>query len=111
MALRPCIDPDCARLTTATRCEQHEQAHQRERNLDPRRRGHPAYRAKPAYGDCACCGTDQDITRHHVVPLASVNGTLGGAWIPMCRSCNSSIGARVMVDSQCPQHGGVVIDG
>lgn len=109
MSMRVCIAPDCWLPTTATRCTEHEQEHQRARNTDPRRRGRPDYRRERVYGDCACCGTDQDITRHHVVPLAAVNGSISGSWIPMCRSCNSSIGARIMADSQCPQHGGVIV--
>jgi 5-methylcytosine-specific restriction endonuclease McrA len=115
MGVRLCITPGCLGATMGTRCADCEREHQRRRNADPKRRAYqdPAYRAISLGGFvCACCGTDQDLTRHHVTPLAARRMALDpGELLPMCRSCNSSIGAHTMADSRCPQHGGVVLGG
>lgn len=121
-----CITAGCMQPTAGTRCQRCEREHQAQRNADPKRKAYrdPAYRAIPLGGQvCWCCGTDQDLTRHHVTPLAlersiRPDGTPAffapdavAPVVPMCRSCNSSIGWHTMEDHRCPQHGGVVLDG
>jgi hypothetical protein len=100
--------------TLATRCRECERAYQQARNADPKRkpRRTRAYMATKIEGPCACCGSTADLTRHHLDPIATALGHVGlGDLVPMCRSCNSSIGARRMADMRCPQHGGVVLGG
>lgn len=108
--MKICIEPDCWNITAGTRCVPHEKAYQRARN---QRRGkartpQAAYRKVSLEGKvCACCGTGEDLTRHHVVPL--VTNADGGFLVAMCRACNSSIGTRVMEGRLCPLHGGGVV--
>ena len=116
--MKICIEPDCWNVTAGTRCVPHEKAYQRARNL---RRGkartpQAAYRKLSLEGKvCACCGTSEDLTRHHVQPLSSPflqnPDRLAGPMVAMCRPCNSSIGTRVMEGRLCPMHGGVVRGG
>lgn len=113
--MKPCIEPGCLLLTSRTRCPGHEAARQRARNADPKRRAYkdPAYVAARPTTPCACCGATTNLTRHHVLPLAAVQDGIPliaqGTLVSMCLSCNSSIGARIMADSKCPKHGGVVV--
>lgn len=119
MGLKVCIEANCWVASHNTRCPEHERAHQQRRNagrtlanVGKVKRAiyiTPEYKKSVVYGDCSCCGTDVDLTRHHVVPVAVQNGRLSGSWVAMCRPCNASIGARMMADSQCPMHGGVVV--
>lgn len=109
MGLKLCVTAGCMTATYGSRCGPCEKAHQSARNKAPSRRAiryDSDYRRSVVYGACLCCGTESDITRHHVVPRATTSGALGGSWVPMCRSCNSSIGAKLMSDNRCPQHGG-----
>lgn len=124
-AVKLCLEPDCWNVTAGSRCADCERARQRARNADPARKP----RRTRAYMDtvipvgaaCWCCGSTADLTRHHVTPLALMDAVRedgspaffdpAGSLVPMCRSCNSSIGARVMAGFACPQHGGVVLDG
>lgn len=110
MGQRLCIEAGCLQPTFATRCSEHQRALDRERNQDPRRHGHPAYRSKPLPpgSACWCCGSQADLTRHHIAPLALPDGPgMDGLVVAMCRPCNSSIGASVMVGDRCPMHGGL----
>lgn len=113
--MKICIEPDCWNVTAGTRCVVHEKAYQRARN---QRRGkartpQAAYRKLSLEGKvCACCGTGEDLTRHHVLPISygypdNPAGS-AGLMVAMCRRCNSSIGTRVMEGRLCPMHGGVV---
>lgn len=107
--MKVCIEPGCWTPTAGTRCAAHESAYQRERNKrrGGGRRPNAAYRRVSLDGHaCACCGTTDDLTRHHVTPLAA--GDWSGVLVAMCRRCNSSIGARTMDGLKCPMHGGVV---
>lgn len=126
MGSKLCVIASCMNLTTGgARCPVHEADHQRARN---QRRGHErtpaaAYRKVVLVGQqCWCCGTTEDLTRHHVTPLAlesAVRPDGSPAYfdpsartpiVPMCRSCNSSIGARRMAGLACPLHGGQVAE-
>lgn len=120
MGIKLCVVAGCMNTTAGSRCTVHEAEYQRERNARrylTRDRTRAAYRATviPAGAVCVCCGTDEDLTRHHVQPLGVV--TVGplpyhvGQLIPMCRRCNSSIGTKRMADNRCPMHGGVVAGG
>lgn len=126
MGVKVCIELGCWQATPNTRCPEHERVWQARRN---KRRGRDrtpaaAYRQVSLAGQvCACCGTTEDLTRHHVSPLARrlqdrypatvglMSGAEWGGIIPMCRRCNSSIGVRVMAGTKCPMHGGQVADG
>lgn len=119
MGLKVCISPNCWQRTLGTRCTDCEREYQQRRNAGRTQANvgkvkratyvDAEYRRSIVYGDCLCCGTDVDITRHHVVPVAIENGKLSGSWVPMCRSCNSSIGDRIMADNRCPMHDGVIV--
>lgn len=108
--------------TGGARCPSCERAHQRARNASPARKP----RRVRAYMDtvipvgsaCWCCGSTDDLTRHHVHPLAApiITGPTDtrrneSGLVPMCRGCNSSIGARRMAGLKCPMHGGTVVEG
>lgn len=107
MGLRLCIEPGCLNPTISTRCKPCESAYQRARNnrrgaSRPRRNG---YRGVSLAGQvCACCGTIDDLTRHHVGSLQTGDWT--GVIVAMCRRCNSSIGTKTMDGLTCPMHGG-----
>ena len=110
--MKICIEPDCWNVTAGTRCVPHEKAYQRARN---QRRGkartpQAAYRKVSLEGKvCACCGTGEDLTRHHVVALSIGIHTAATELVPMCRRCNSSIGTREMEGRLCPMHGGIIV--
>lgn len=117
MGLKVCIEPGCFKATAGTRCADHEREWQRARN---QRKGlaynRRAYRRLSTAGAvCACCGGGDDLTRHHVIPLAySVAEPALPDWarghpiVAMCRRCNSSVADRFMLTRECPMHGGTV---
>lgn len=111
MGVKVCIEPGCWQATPNTRCPEHERVWQARRN---KRRGRDrtpaaAYRQVSLVGSrCLCCGSPDDLTRHHVTPLQRGLGGETGAIVAMCRRCNSSIGVRVMAGTRCPMHGGTV---
>lgn len=106
MGVRLCLEPGCMNTTQSARCADHERAWQRARNQQPGRqpRRTRAYTNIPLGPQCLCCGATQDLTRHHVEPLAGSRS--GGMLITMCRRCNSSIGTKRMAGLACPMHGG-----
>lgn len=113
MGAKICIDPGCFTGTTGgPRCPEHEREYQRVRNVDPlrqpRRTREYLTTAIPAGSACVCCGSSEDMTRHHVRPLAWLNPAPSDL-VPMCRRCNSSIGAREVEGFTCPLHGGTVV--
>ena len=114
MGVKVCMEQGCWwPAPNGARCVEHERAHQAARNADPKRRAYRAasYRGLSLVGQqCWCCGTTEDLTRHHVHPIAVMDKPWAGpaeAVIPLCRSCNSSVGAKIMGGFTCPQHGGV----
>lgn len=109
MGLKLCIFDGCFSPTLGSRCAEHERQHQAERNRLPGRqpRRTRAYMETPipVGSMCWCCGSTQDLTRHHANPLAR-RPDASSLLVPMCRSCNSSIGAKHMAGLACPLHGG-----
>lgn len=93
---RPCLD--CGALTyNGRRCPSCARACNRRRNNDPKRAAYraPGYRAMILSGRCAKCGSGQDLTRDHIIPLVK-GGTNDPSNIRIvCRSCNSRKGAKV----------------
>lgn len=89
-----CID--CGTITEVghhhqSRCVPCKKARQSRRNADPKRKAY----ADPAYlavvrTVCLCCGSRDDLTRHHVDPLHGGSGGRGPI-VTMCRPCNASI--------------------
>ena len=115
--MKVCMEPGCWNPTPNTRCPEHERAWQAARNArrGAARKPSAPYRKMSLIGlVCACCGTDQDLTRHHVLPLSHVDpaplpaGAAGYRIVAMCRRCNGSIADRVMDTHTCPMHGGQV---
>lgn len=47
-------------------------------------------------GRCAYCGTQENITKHHVVPLAVGGSNWISNVVPACGSCNSRIGDKIV---------------
>lgn len=85
---RPCIEQRCPRLTTATRCAEHESGFQQRRNARPERRelylgDWPAEsRAiRQAHPYCSECGSVDQLTVDH--PTRRV----------FCRSCHGRLEA------------------
>ena len=85
--------PDCAR-----RYDRAKMARRRARRGTTAQRGYDSeYRelrkaAIAAHPYCADCGSTNDLTADHVVPL-SQGGDPHGALVVRCRSCNSRRGA------------------
>lgn len=111
------MEPGCLRPTLATRCDEHEAVWQARRNArrGAGRKPSAPYRKVSLVGQaCWCCGTTEDLTRHHVQAIGRVHlrDRQGGeleydGLIPMCRRCNSSIGTKRMAGLACPLHGGI----
>lgn len=116
MGAKLCAVAGCLNVTHGSRCALHEAEHQRRRNAQPKRRAYkdPAYTSVPLVGSCACCGATEDLTRDHVVPLATRGPVMRvgvDAFVILCRRCNGSKGGRMLVDARCPLHGGLVWEG
>lgn len=47
---------------------------------------------------CAYCGSSSKLTMDHIIPVSKKGGTEVGNVIPACHSCNSSKGARDIVE-------------
>lgn len=120
--MKICIAPGCWNVTAGTRCAQHEREWQRARNGRRQKLAYNkrTYRAGSLAGAlCVCCGSGEDLTRHHVTPLATLRGdratvaelpdwACGFPVVAMCRRCNSSIADRIMLTRECPMHGGEI---
>lgn len=127
MGAKLCVEVGCMGVTLGgARCPSCERAYQRARNASPARkpRRTRAYMDTviPVGASCWCCGSTEDLTRHHVDPLVSTvrlwpDGVVRYAdpgpdgLVPMCRRCNSSIGANRMAGLACPMHGGTIVEG
>lgn len=98
MPWRLCLSPGCGRLTRASRCDECERRRQETRWADK-----PIAAAVVAGSPiCSCegcslhrgpCGSTEDLTADHVVPLA-LGGRNDGERATLCRSCNSAKGKR-----------------
>ncbi len=92
---RPCLEPGCPHITTGTntRCTNCQRIWKRAKNASqPHHRGGWAKLAKQQRERqpwCSQCGARTDLTADHVTP-----GSLAGGLDTLCRSCNSSKGAR-----------------
>jgi len=84
----PCLDCRVA-TTPGPRCPAHTADRRRVRNAD-RAIARAVVAASPV---CEDCGATDDLTAHHVVPLAR-GGTNDGPRAVLCRSCNAKRGAR-----------------
>ena len=98
-ALRPCIEARCPRLTSKTRCQDHQRGRDRARNAARADVQRPyqsprwlQLRAEVVRGGrCHWCGvTGKRLVGDHVVPISQ-----GGApfdpsnVVPACYSCNN----------------------
>jgi len=97
MALKPCLD--CGRLTSRSRCTIHQRGKQQAKDAKrPTRRTHTEQQRRrqqvAAQPWCTVCGSTEDLTAEHVVPVAA-GGSEDGPLVTLCRRCNSSRGATV----------------
>ncbi len=96
---RPCLERDCSRLTTRTRCTLHERAEARARNAA--RADEMAFYNTPQWrqirttavqsGRCYWCGvTGKRLVGDHVIPVSLGGPTLDPAnVVAACYSCNN----------------------
>jgi 5-methylcytosine-specific restriction endonuclease McrA len=89
---KTCITPRCPGLTTRTRCPRCESIYQAERNARPGRQAYkdPIYRSIPRVGECEVCGTTEDITLDHILPLSKGGTNDLDNLRYLCRAHNSS---------------------
>lgn len=98
--LRPCLGPNCNELTRNPkgRCRPCQQRHDHKRNQQPGRLPYQdtAYRKIRAavrrgqYGGCVDCGTYDDLTVDHRVPLSAGGTNAASNLVVRCRMCNSA---------------------
>lgn len=93
---RPCIGthlkPGCPMLARGgPRCIECEKVYQSFRNRRPERAVYrdPAYRATVLYGPCAHCGSWDDPTKDHIVPVSRGGRNDAANLQVLCRPCNS----------------------
>lgn len=73
--LKPCISPGCPKVTTKTRCVEHERRYQQERNALPHREAYRdrVYKAIPLGPCCVKCGhtgsPDNPLQKDHIIPV------------------------------------------
>lgn len=100
-ACHPCTYPGCARLTLATRCDQHRREQHEKRDADQRRgnayhRGYggqawAAKRTRILTRDPLCTDCRSKPSRHadHVVPKAAGGSDDDANLAGVCHSCHS----------------------
>jgi len=105
MPLRRCLD--CPRLTTGSRCPEHQRVRQQAKDAKrPTRRTHAEQeRRRQQVADqpwCTVCGATTDLTAGHLVDVAAADGAgvpvgiaEAGPLVTLCRHHNSSSGATV----------------
>lgn len=105
--MRPCIEPGCPQLTTATRCSLHQRSKQRTtdaRRGSPTQRGYgpPWQRARKAVlrlvPYCVDCGhegsKDNPLSVDHIVPKVRGGSDDDDNLTTRCRKHNSAKGSR-----------------
>lgn len=100
--LRKCLDcPDLTRNPKG-RCRPCQQREDHKRNALPGRQAYqdPAYKRirsavlRGQYGPCVDCGTYDDLTVDHRIPLAQGGTNAWSNLVVRCRACNSRKGTR-----------------
>ena len=110
MALRPCIEPGCPKLTLTTRCPTHHAARQRAKDARrPQRRTYAEQHRRQEIvrewillNGYWCPGIpgeqpphpSHDLTADHTNPVA-ISGDEHGPLTVLCRPCNSRLGQRL----------------
>lgn len=95
--MRPCLD--CGRPTSGSRCPAHQRDYERRRGTPAERGYDKAWRALVANAIsltpwCCECGSTDDLTGDHIVPLSKGGRSVASNVRVLCRSCNSSKGGR-----------------
>lgn len=96
MIPRPCLTPGCPNMAAGgarhPRCRPCQRKWDANRNSQPERAVYadPNYTAFPLIGACELCGSTDDLTRDHIIPISK-----GGTNDPsnlriLCRPCNSA---------------------
>lgn len=100
---RPCLDCGITTRNASGRCDTDQRARERARNGRSHRQAYTDtdYRAARRharmghYGPCIDCGTWDDLTLDHVLPLILGGRNHPSNWAVRCRPCNSRKGATV----------------
>lgn len=93
---RPCLS--CGELTTnTTRCSGCEQARERKRNASPYRAAYKdrEYLSFVKDSRCALCGSTEELTKDHKIPLAKGGTNDASNLWTLCRPCNSAKGVSM----------------
>lgn len=56
------------------------------------------YQLQEGFGECIYCGTEEDTTFDHLIPLSKGGPDTISNQVPACRSCNSSKGSRDVIE-------------
>ena len=111
--MRARVCNDCGKIARATRCTECQRAHDKARNAARRADGHTSpewqrtsrrLRAEWVATHGWWCPGDEnhghhpshDLTVHHSTPLKAGGSLIGQTLRIVCRSANSSMGARVV---------------
>jgi 5-methylcytosine-specific restriction endonuclease McrA len=94
---RPCLD--CGQMAFSgsrhgSRCTYCEAKRNTMRNADPKRQAYRALRHIKAVGPCVQCGSTEDLTWDHIVPLVKGGTNELSNLQVLCRACNGSKGAK-----------------
>ena len=90
-ALRPCIEARCPRLTSKTRCQEHQRSRDYTRNRPYQNPKWIRLRAEVVKaGRCHWCGaTDKRLLADHVIPISQGGEPYDPAnVVAACYSCN-----------------------
>jgi 5-methylcytosine-specific restriction endonuclease McrA len=94
---KPCLD--CGQMAFpgsrhGSRCHTCEAKRNATRNADPKRQAYKGLRHIKPMGPCVVCGTMEDLTFDHIVPLAKGGTNELSNLQVLCRACNSKKGAK-----------------